>query len=89
LGRQDRERSLLLSKGDIAPGYEADIVLVDPQSKFVIRAAESESHQGYSPFEDVELTGRMKSTSLRDALIYFDGTIVGPPRGEYLSRPRA
>jgi allantoinase len=77
----------LLSKGDIAPGYDADIVLVDPDSTFVVRAAESESHQGYSPFEGIELSGRVKNTFLRGALIYADGNIVGPPRGEYLRRP--
>ena len=83
------QRFGLLSKGDIAPGYDADIVLVDPHAKFVVRAAESESHQGYTPFEGVELTGRVKSTFLRGAPIYLDGKIVGPPRGEYLRRPRA
>ena len=36
------QRFGLLSKGDIAPGYDADIVLVDPNSKFVVRAADSE-----------------------------------------------
>ena len=58
------QRFGLHSKGDIAPGYDADIVLVDPHAKFVVRAAESESHQGYTPFEGVELTGRVKSTFL-------------------------
>jgi allantoinase len=78
----------LLSKGDIAPGYDADIVLVDPNLTFVVRAAESESHQGYSPFEGIELSGRVKNTFLRGALIYADGKIVGAPRGEYLRRPQ-
>jgi len=78
----------LLGKGDIAPGYDADIVLIDPQSKFVVRAAESESHQGYSPFEGIELTGRVKNTFLRGTLIYQDGKVVGPPCGEYLHRPQ-
>jgi allantoinase len=78
----------LLSKGDIAPGYDADIVLVDPNFTFVVRAAESESHQGYSPFEGIELSGRVKNTFLRGALIYADGKIIGAPRGEYLRRPQ-
>jgi allantoinase len=55
----------------------------------VVRAAESESHQGYSPFEGIELSGRVKNTFLRGALIYADGKIVGPPRGEYLRRPQS
>ena len=54
------QRFGLLRKGDIAPGFDADIVLVDPHHSFVVRAAESESKQGYSPFEGQELTGRVK-----------------------------
>ena len=45
------QRFGLASKGDIAPGYDADIVIVDPHESFVVHAAESESHQGYTPFE--------------------------------------
>jgi allantoinase len=77
----------LLSKGDIAPGFDADIALVDPTESFVVGAAESESGQGYSPFEAQELTGRVKSTFLRGVLIYDNGKIVGPARGRYLRRP--
>jgi allantoinase len=35
------QRFGLLSKGDIAPGYDADIALVDPHESFVVRAADS------------------------------------------------
>jgi allantoinase len=77
----------LLNKGDIAPGFDADIALVDPHESFVVRAAESESKQGYSPFEGQELTGRVKSTFLRGTLIYHQGEVVGPARGQYLRRP--
>ena len=80
------QRFGLPSKGDIAPGYNADIAIVDPHESFVVRAAESESEQGYSPFEGVELSGRVKSTFLRGALIYDSGNIVGPARGKYLRK---
>jgi allantoinase len=81
------QRFGLLDKGDIERGYDADIVLVDPDASFVVRAVQSESHQGYTPFEGIELTGRVKSTFLRGALIYDNGKVVGPARGEYLHRP--
>jgi allantoinase len=81
------QRFGLHSKGDIAPGFDADIVLVDPDESFVVLAVESESEQGYSPFEGQELTGRVKSTFLRGALIYDKGDVVGEPRGRYLHRP--
>src|SRR5215469_7646895 len=83
------QRFGLLDKGDIAPGYDADIVIVDPSATFTVRAAESESQQGYTPFEGMELTARVKNTFLRGSLIYGDGKVLGPARGEYLHRPQA
>jgi allantoinase len=77
----------LLDKGDIAVGYDADLVLLDPDETFTVRAAESESSQGYTPFEGMELTGRVKTTLLRGEVVYEDGNVVGPARGQYLSRP--
>ncbi len=77
----------LLTKGDIAVGYDADLVLLDPHESFVVRAAESTSSQGYTPFEGLQLTGRVKSTFLRGELIYQDGKVLGEPRGRYLKRP--
>lgn len=75
------------NKGDIAVGYDADLVLVDPHESFVVRAAESESKQGYTPFEGQELTGRVKTTLLRGRVIYDGGNVVGPATGQYLRRP--
>ncbi len=79
----------LLSKGDIAEGFDADLALVDPDESFVVRAAESESKQGYTPFEGMELTGRVKRTYLRGRLVYDNGKVVGPASGRYLRRPTA
>jgi allantoinase len=77
----------VLSKGDIDVGFDADLALVDPKETFVVRAAESESEHGYTPFEGQELTGRVKSTFLRGKLIYDNGNVVGAPGGKYLRRP--
>jgi|TARA_Y100000310_G_scaffold253669_1_gene260565 allantoinase len=77
----------LLGKGDVAPGYDADIVLFDPDETFTVKAEESVSSQGYSPFEGYELTGKVKTTLLRGTTIYNNGNIVGEPQGQYLKRP--
>jgi allantoinase len=80
------QRFGLPQKGDIAIGYDADLVLVDPHETFVVRATESLSQQGYTPFEGMELTGRVKQTFLRGNLIYDRGQILGSPQGCYLKR---
>jgi len=81
------QRFGLLGKGDIAPGFDADIALVDPHESFVVHAAESESKQGYSPFEGLELTGRVKTTFLRGVAVYDGGKVTGRALGQYLHRP--
>jgi allantoinase len=81
------QRFGLHSKGDIAPGFDADLAIVDPQQSFVVRAQESESTQGYSPFEGMQMSGRVVSTYLRGEAVYHGGRIVGAPRGRYLQRP--
>lgn len=80
------QRFGLFQKGDIAVGYDADLVLVEPNETFVVRAGESASQQGYTPFEGMELTGRVKSTFLRGNLIYDRGQVLGSPKGRYLKR---
>ena len=77
----------LNSKGDIAEGLDADIALVDPAESWTIRAKESESTQGYTPFEGIELSARVKATFLRGELACENGNVVGKPRGRYLHRP--
>jgi allantoinase len=79
----------LNAKGDIAEGLDADLVLVDPNETWTVRAADSESTQGYTPFEGLELSARVKATFLRGELVCENGNLVGKPRGRYLHRPTA
>ncbi len=77
----------LAAKGDLAPGYDADLALFDPDRTVTVRAADSPSAQGYTPFEGLTLTGQVRATFLRGQLVWEDGKVVGPPRGRYLMRP--
>jgi len=81
------QRYGLLHKGDLAVGFDADLALLDPGRRFTVRAAESPSAQGYTPFEGQELTGQVTATFLRGALAWENGRAVGPARGRYLARP--
>lgn len=81
------QRFGLKSKGDIAKGYDADIVLMNPDENFVVNTADSSSTQGYSVFEGFAFSGRVKTTFLRGNLIYENGNVVGEAKGSYLYRP--
>jgi allantoinase len=87
--RNPARRFGLNSKGDIAEGLDADLVLVDPHESWTVRAADSQSTQGYTPFEGLELGARVKATWLRGELICENGNVIGKPRGRYLHRPTA
>jgi allantoinase len=77
----------LSRKGDIAVGYDADLALLDPEERWTIHAAGSFSAQGYTPFEGMSITGRVKYTFVRGNLVFANDSIVGTPQGRYLKRP--
>lgn len=81
------QRYGLLDKGDIAIGYDADLVLLDPAESFVVGPENSLSAQGYSPMDGIELTGKVKSTFVRGNRVYHNGQIEGEPIGQYMKRP--
>jgi allantoinase len=74
-------------KGDIAAGLDADIALVDPAESWTVHSAESESQQGYTPFEGLQLGARVKTTFLRGQRIFDNGEVIGEPTGIFLQRP--
>ncbi|MFF5110300.1 dihydroorotase family protein [Streptosporangium sp. NPDC000509] len=77
----------LRTKGAVAEGLDADFCLVDPDSTWTVRAADSESTQEYTPFEGFELTARVTDTFLRGHRVLADGKVTGTPQGRYLARP--
>jgi len=82
------ERYGLDRKGHLAPGYDADIAIVDPSRSFVVRADDSVSAQEYSALEGIEIGATVTDTFLRGEPILTNGTVVGEPRGRYLHRSR-
>ena len=83
------QRFGLNRKGVISVGYDADIALVDPDTTWTVRAAESESSQEYTPFEGFELTAAVTDTFVRGQQVLAGGRVVGEPVGRYVRRPTA
>ncbi|MFO7540462.1 MAG: dihydroorotase family protein [Chloroflexota bacterium] len=84
---QPAQRFGLHHKGDVAPGYDADLVLLDPDEQWTINPAASLSAQEYTPFAGLEVTGQVKQTFVRGNLVYDNGRIIGHPLGRYQKRP--
>lgn len=81
------QRFGLNTKGDIAIGYDADMALFDPSVEWTVHSADSESSQGYTPFEGIEMRGKVVRTLLRGTTVFENGEVVGTPTGQYQSRP--
>ena len=76
-------------KGRLEVGSDADIVLVDPQQRWTISAAEIRSKAGWSPFEGRTVQGRAVATYLRGELIAEDGSVAEPGVGRFIPGPGA
>ena len=75
------------NKGDIDIDLDADLVLLDPDETWTIHARDSLSNQGYTPFEGLEVTGKVKRTFVRGQCVFVDGNVKGERSGIYLKRP--
>lgn len=66
-------------KGRIAPGYNADLTLVDLAEEWTLSRADLFTKCGWSPFEEQTFHGRVKQTYLRGQLAFDDGRILVEP----------
>jgi dihydropyrimidinase len=74
-------------KGDLAKGFDADIVLYDPRPRWTLRDEDVHSRAGYSPYAGLEMTGRVSMTICRGRPVWRDGRTAGEPGwGRYLER---
>jgi len=71
----------IAGKGRIAVGYEADISLVDLKARHVIRAAQTASRCGWTPFEGRRVRGWPKATIVRGHVAMREGELLGAPIG--------
>ncbi len=73
-------------KGSLVVGKDADIVVVDAYKNWQVRKADLFTKNQWSAFEGMTLQGKPVATFLRGRLVYQDGTIMGEPRGQWLTR---
>ncbi len=73
-------------KGVIAPGSDADIVVIDPAASEVIRAEEQLQNVDYAPFEGLNVQGKIAQVYLRGEKVVEDGKVLKELTGRYVAR---
>jgi len=73
-------------KGAIAVGYDADIVVWNPEKRFVVRPKMLQHRHKLTPYANQSLRGIVQATFLRGEIIYDRGRITGAPQGALLRR---
>lgn len=79
----------LKGKGRIAPGYDADFAVIDPDAVKTVRHEDYPSHSDYSPYEGQQFRGTVTHTILRGKILSEYGALAiddTAPRGQYLFR---
>ena len=75
------------NKGVLQPGSDADIVLLDPEKKWVVNKDNLFYKNKFSPFIGRAITGSVEMTLLRGRIIYERGEIKAPlGLGKFLHR---
>ncbi|KRB80901.1 dihydroorotase [Sphingomonas sp. Root710] len=72
----------LRNKGRIALGYDADFTLVDLKARWTIEDSWLASRCGWSPFTDMQITGKPVATIIRGHQVMRDGALANAAIGE-------
>ena len=75
--RPARNNGLDYCKGFIEVGYDADIVIYDPDYTGVISNNDSLHGVDYSPYEGMEQKGKVDTVFLRGSIVVEDGNYIG------------
>lgn len=70
------------SKGRIAVGCQADLVVFDDESEFVVTEERLPFRHRISPYRGETLQGAVKATYVRGIPVYVDGEFCGGPIGK-------
>lgn len=74
-------------KGTLAPGADADIVLLDPNKKWTMGKNTLHMAADWSAYENIEITGKVEKVFSRGELIVDGNQLLGEKgRGKYIYR---
>ena len=75
-------------RGFIRPGYQADLVLLNPHKEWTVTPDCIESKCGWSPMEGRTFHGKVEKTFVNGAVVYENGKVDKAHRGQALKFER-
>ncbi|KAM8875466.1 allantoinase, mitochondrial isoform 1-T2 [Spinachia spinachia] len=82
-----RLSSLDNRKGSLTPGYDADLVIWEPEKEFVIEEASIHHKNKLTPYLGLTLQGVVCATIVRGQLVYRKDSFCPEPLGKHLLIP--
>lgn len=70
------------TKGQLAPGYDADLVIWDPDAAVTINSSENRHRNKLTPYEGRGVAGRIHQTILRGKTLIREGQVVSSAIGQ-------
>lgn len=71
-------------KGAIAPGFDADLVVFEPDAQWVVDPAKLHHRHPLTPYAGRTLKGKVRATYVRGEKVYDGSDVSGPACGEIL-----
>jgi dihydroorotase len=79
----------LPGKGFVAPGMDADLVLLDPHARWTVSVDTLRSKAGWSPYEGRQVQGKVVATVLRGHVVHREGILAEERHGAFVAGPGA
>jgi dihydropyrimidinase len=76
----------LTRKGRLAPGYDADVVIFDPQRSRTLSHATLHEAAGWTPYEGLSIQGWPRTVLVRGRVVVQDEEFVGELAGCFVER---
>ena len=79
----------LTRKGRLTIGYDADVVVFDPNASWTLDEQALHHHMGWSPYQGRAVQGRVCATYLRGRRIFYEDRVLAEPGVGRFVRPGA